>query len=205
MTQGRRLGLVLAMNLAMLVGLLVVGVAADSFGVLAAGGDYVADSAALTLGLLALRLARGPHPRPMATTWAALVNGLALLGVTVFVIVLGARRLLTHTPVVSGLPVLIVSGIAALTLTGGAIILGAGAAKEDLHMRSVLLDTVSDALSAAAVAATGLVIYLSGRFYWLDSAAAVLIGIVIGAGALRLLSDVAGALRRGEPVDLDDD
>jgi len=71
----------------------------------------------------------------------------------VFVIVGGARRLLTHTPAVSGLPVLIVSGIAALTMTGGAVILGADAAKEDLHMRSVLLDTVTDALSAAAVAA----------------------------------------------------
>jgi len=193
------------MNLAMIVGLFVVGVAAHSFGVLAAGGDYLADSVALALGLLAVRLAQGPHPRPLATTYAALVNGLALLGVTVFVIVGGARRLLTHTPAVSGLPVLIVSGIAALTMTGGAVILGADAAKEDLHMRSVLLDTVSDALSAAAVAATGLVIYLSGRFYWLDSAAAVLIGVVIGVGALRLLSDVAGALQRGEPVDLVDD
>jgi divalent metal cation (Fe/Co/Zn/Cd) transporter len=54
-------------------------------------------------------------------------------------------------------------------------------------MRSVLLDTLSDA--AAAVAVAGGVIALAHRFYWLDAALAAVIGVVIGVAAARLLND----------------
>lgn len=72
-------------------------------------------------------------------------------------------------------------------------------------MRSVLLDTISDGLSAAAVAVVGGIIYFTHGMYWLDSAAALLIAIIIGYGALRLLYDVAKALRRGTALAIGDD
>jgi cobalt-zinc-cadmium efflux system protein len=71
-----------------------------------------------------------------------------------------------------------------------ALILGRDAGKEDLHMRSVLLDTLADGASAAAVAVAGGIIFLTGRFYWLDSAVTLVIGFVIGFSALKLLRDV---------------
>jgi cobalt-zinc-cadmium efflux system protein len=67
-------------------------------------------------------------------------------------------------------------------------------------MRSVLFDTVSDALASAAVAVAGLVMYLTGRFFWLDSALSVLIAAVIAVGVVRLLRDVIRSLRSGEPL-----
>ena len=84
-------------------------------------------------------------------------------------------------------------------------ILGKDAGKEDLHMRSVLLDTIADAAAAAGVAISGATIYLSGRLYWLDSAVALVIGIVIGFGAFRLLRDVVSALRNRTNLALADD
>ena len=151
MTQRRRLTIVLCLNLVMIVGLVVVGLSAHSLGVLAAGGDYVADSAALGLGILAvtMRDRNGPHSR--APTIVAGINAAALLVVSVLVLVAGVRRLIVGTPHVQGLPVLIVSGIATLVMLAGVLVLGAGAGREDLHMRSVLLDTLSDALTSAAV------------------------------------------------------
>lgn len=203
MSQRRRLTVVLALNVAMIVGLLVVGLSAHSLGVLAAGGDYVADSAAIALGVIAITIRDrvGDHSR--APTIVALINASALLVVTALVVGEAVRRLVQGTPAVNGLPVFVVSVIATATMLGGVLILGADAAREDLHMRSVLLDTLSDALASAAVAVAGAVIYLTGTGSWLDSVLALIIGLAIGGAALRLLHDVIRALRRGTPVDTD--
>jgi cobalt-zinc-cadmium efflux system protein len=205
LSQRHRLTILLGLNVAMIVGLVVVGFAAHSLGVLAAGGDYVADSTAIALGIFAVSVRDRVGDQSKAPTVVAAVNATALLIVSVIVAVEGVRRLVNGTPEIHGLPVLIVSAVATVVMVSGVFVLGTGAGSEDLHMRSVLLDTISDALAAAAVAVSGLVIYLTGRWFWLDSALSVLIAAVIAVGALRLLRDVIRSLRTGEPLDLDDD
>lgn len=196
MTQQKRLGLILVVNVLMIAGLVIVGLATRSLGVLAAGGDYAADSVAIVLGIMAINIAKHPRGHPRATTYVALINAVVLLVVTGIVIVGGVRRLMTRTPEIHGLGVLIVSLIAMASMILAAFILGRDAGREDLHMRSVLLDTIADAAAAGGVAVAGGIIYFTGRLYWLDSAVAVLIGVVIGFGALKLLRDVIEALRR---------
>lgn len=204
-SQQRRLSILLGLNVLMIAGLVVVGFAAHSLGVLAAGGDYAADSAAILLGIIAVTIRERVGPHSKAPTLVALVNSGALLVVTVLVIVEAVRRLLNGTPEVHGLPVLIVSGLATLFMMVGAVVLGRDAGSEDLHMRSVLLDTIADALTSAAVAVTGAVILLVHGLYWLDSVVAILVGLIIGIGASRLLIVVVRALRTGSELDLDDD
>ena len=195
MTQQKRLGLVLGLNLIMITGLVVVGISSHSLAVLAAGGEFAADSIAILLGILAIQIAKHPHGHSNATTFVALINALALLAVSVFVLIEGLHRLTSRTPQIEGLPVLIVSVVATVFMAIAAVILGKDAGKEDLHMRSVLLDTVADGISAAAVAVSGGIIYFTGGFQWLDSALSVLISLVICFGALVLLRDVVRALR----------
>lgn len=180
----------------MIAGLVLVGVASHSLSVLAAGGDYIADSFAIGLGIAAIQLSKHPHGHPKATTGVALINASMLLAVTLYVTVEAIRRLTTTVPHVAGLPVLVVSGVATIVMSIGALILGRDAGSEDLHMRSVLLDTLSDALASGAVAVTGLLIYLDKGLSWLDPAMAILIGIVVGYGALNLLRDVVTDLRK---------
>jgi len=203
MSQRRRLSLVLALNLAMVVGLVIVGLISRSLGVLAAGGDYAADSTAIGLGIVAVTIRDRRGAQSRAPTYVALLNGVALLVVTVFVLVAATRRLLRGTPEIHGLPVLVVSAIAAAIMIAGVFILGRDAGREDLHMRSVLLDTAADALAAAGVAISGAVIYLTDRFYWLDSAMSLVIAVVIGGGAIHLLRDVGTAIRTHTPLDLE--
>jgi len=205
MSQRRRLTILLALNLTMITALIVVGLAARSLGVLAAGGDYVADSAAILLGIAAVTIRERAGENSRAPTYVAILNYSALLVVTLAVIGAAVRRLALGTPEVHGLPVMIVSVIATGVMVLGIFVLGTGAGEQDLHMRSVLLDTIADALAAAAVAVGGAVIYLTGRFFWLDSVLAAGIGAAVGIGALRLLRDAATALRRGTPLELDDD
>jgi cobalt-zinc-cadmium efflux system protein len=94
MTKDRRLVVVLLLNVAMVAALVVVGLAAHSLGVLAAGGDYVGDAAGVALSLGALRLSRD---RPRATSYAAFANATFLLIVTVVVVAEGLKRLLGGT------------------------------------------------------------------------------------------------------------
>lgn len=204
-SQRRRLTVLLAMNVAMIIGLVVVGVLTRSLGVLAAGGDYVADSAAILLGIVAVaaRQRRGPHSK--APTYVAAVNATALLVVTAFVLIEAVRRLVNGTPEIHGLPVVIVSTIATAVMVAGVFVLGTDAGSEDLHMRSVLVDTVADALASAAVAVSGAVIYVTGRYFWLDSVLSLAIAVLIGTAAVRLLVNVVRALRQGTDLDVDDD
>ena len=167
----RRLTVVLLLNLLLVTGLVITGLRARSLGVLAAGGDYLADAAAIGVSLLAIRLSRRPpSPRrlrgyPNATNIAALVNGGWLLVLSVLIVVSAIRRLIAGTPGVHGLPVLIVSAIAAAVMLAGALILRGqdddDDGTEDLNVKAVLLDTAADAASAGGVAVSGAVILLT--------------------------------------------
>ena len=94
---------------------------------------------------------------------------------------------------------MIVAIVAAVAMIGGALILKGddtdGDDGDDLHMRSVILDTVADAAAAAAVAVAGATIFITKRFYWLDSALAGLIAFVVAFHAAKLARDVTTALR----------
>lgn len=208
MTRRARLFIVLGLNLALIVGLVAVGIAGHSVGLLAAGGDYLADSGAIVLALLAIWLrdrpptARRPQGYPRATAYAALVNAGLLLVVVVLVFVAAARRLLTETGPVQGLPVMVAAGVAASVMVAGALVLGGDIDQDDdtdadrANMRAVLLDTVADAAAAAGVAVAGLIIFVTGGWFWLDPAVALLISTVIGYHVVLLLRDISRTVRR---------
>ena len=156
----------------------------------------------MAVALLAIRLSARPagRTRPSPTDVAALVNCGWLLVLEVLVIGAATERLLTRTPPVHGLPVLIVSGVAALTMTAGALVLRADAGDDDaqgrdLSVAAVLLETVADAAAAAGVAATGGIILATAGWYWLDPAVALIIAVVIAYHALALLRKVLARLR----------
>lgn len=202
MSQAARLSIVLALNLALVAGLAIAGTAVGSVSLLATAGDCVGDAFALGLGLLAVHL-RDRHGTVRATNVVALVNVAVLLVVSVGVLVEAGVRLLSGAPEVPGAAVLLGGVVTAVVLGGGVLVLGTGAGREDLHMRSVLLDTASDSVAAAAVAVAGAVMAVARGLYWLDPAVGALIALVVMASAVRLLVDVIRALRGGEAVELD--
>jgi cobalt-zinc-cadmium efflux system protein len=202
LSRTHRLVLVLVLNLGLVAALVTVGITAHSLAVLAEGSDYLLDAAGVGVALLAIRLSARPadRGRSAATDVAALVNCGWLLVLEVLVVGAAAERLLTRTPQVHGLPVLIVSGLAALTMTAGALVLQADADDDDadgrdLSVAAVLLDTLADAAAAAGVAATGAIILATGGWYWLDPAVALIIAVVIAYHALALLRKVLARLR----------
>jgi cobalt-zinc-cadmium efflux system protein len=200
----QRLALVLVLNLLLVGALVAVGVTAHSLAVLAAGSDYLLDAAGVGVALLAIRLSARPasRARPRATSIAALINAGWLLVLELLVAGAAVDRLLIGTPQVDGLPVLVVSGIAALVMGGGALVLGGDEdddqgelAERDPSVAAVLLDTIADAASAAGVGAAGGIILATGGWYWLDPAVALAIAVVVAYHAIRLISKVLSRLR----------
>ena len=211
-TREKRLTVVLLLNLLLVTALVIVGLWAHSLGVLAAGGDYIADAAAIGLSLFAIWLSRRPpSPRrpdgyPNATNIAALVNGGCLLALSVLIIIAAIRRRVSGTPHIEGLPVLIVSAVAAGVMVVGAFILGGDIDdddddddEEDLNIKAVLLDTAADAAAAGGVAITGAIILAAGGLYWLDPLVALIIALIVGYHALRLVLKVVAAIKSSKP------
>jgi cobalt-zinc-cadmium efflux system protein len=201
----RRLAIVLALNLGLVTALVIVGLAAHSLAVLAAGVDYLADAAAIGVSLFAIRLAGRPPSRarpggyPNATNIAAVVNAGWLLVLNIAIIVAAIQRLAAGTHRVEGLPVLIVSGIAAGVMLAGALVLLGDPTQEDggedLNVKAVLLDTAADAAAAGGVAATGAIILGADGWYWLDPATALTIAIIIAYQAQKLARKAVSAIR----------
>lgn len=200
MSRVQRLTVVLVLNLALVGGLVAVGIGAHSLGVLAEGGDYLLDAAGAGLALLAIRLsargARGGGLGPTGT--AALINAGWLLALELIVAGVSIDRLATRTPPVHGLPVLVASGIAALVMMAGVLILRGDddGEERDLSVAAVLLDTAADAAAAAGVAAAGAVILVAQGWYWLDPAVALTIAVLVAYHAVALIRTI---LRRRNP------
>jgi len=182
-----------------------VGLMAHSLAVLAAGADYLADAGAIGVSLLAIWLAgRPPSPArpagyPNATNVAALVNAGWLLALNVLIAVAAVQRLVTGSHRVEGLPVLIASAVAAVVMLAGALVLrgdsdGGDTGGDDLNVKAVLLDTAADAAAAAGVAVSGAIILVAGGWYWLDPAVALVIAVVVGYHAQKLVRKVRAAI-----------
>ena len=206
MSRTQRLIVVLVLNLGLVAGLVVVGVTAHSIAVLAEGGDYLLDAAGIGVALAAIWLAGRPATRtrpggyPNATSVAALINAGWLLMLELLVAGAALDRLITRRVPVDGLPVLVMSGIAAVAMLIGALVLRGDEEDEeggerDPSVAAVLLDTVADAATAAGVAVVGAIILATDGWYWLDPAVALIIAIVVAYHALALIRKVLIRLR----------
>lgn len=65
----------------------------------------------------------------------------------------------------------------------------------EIHMGSVLLDTLADAAAGAGVLIAGTVIWAGGGLYWLDPVVALLVAVVVGVAGARLAAQATAALR----------
>jgi len=196
------------LNGVLVVGLVIAGAAAGSLGLLADAGHNLADVGALTLTIIAVRLAARPAtPRRSfgwhrATVLAAQANAVTLLVVSVLIVVEAIRRLV-HPMAVDG-GVVIAMALVALVVNALAsrVVRTSG---RDLAMRSAMLHLLGDAAASGAVLIAGIVITLSPGARWFDPAASLLVAVTVAYHAAVLLREVVGVLLEAMPVGLDED
>ncbi|MDX6213914.1 MAG: cobalt-zinc-cadmium efflux system protein [Frankiales bacterium] len=204
--RSRSLGIALVLNVLIVAGQVVAGVRAGSLGLLADAGHNLVDVAAILLALTAVRWSRrapttarsyGYH---RATILAALANAVLIVAVTGWLAVEGVRRL-DQTPAVRGGLVAVVALVATL-LNVVAVLVVRERGSRDLNLRAVMLHLAGDVVASLAVAAAGLAIWLGGP-YVLDPAASLVVAVLIGAQAIRLVRDSADVLLESTPHGLD--
>lgn len=191
----------------------VFGIIAGSLGLIADAGHNLTDVAAIVASLVAVRWARR-RPTPQrsfgyhrATILAAQANAASILGITVFILYEGVRRLL-HPSSVSGGIVVVVAAVAAVANLCAALAVreshaghdhashGHGA---DLNMRSAMLHLVGDTAASVGVAIAGAIILATGGLYWLDPVVSMAIGCLIAYQAWKLLRSTTNVLLESTP------
>jgi cobalt-zinc-cadmium efflux system protein len=201
----RALGGALALIAGFMVVEIVAGLLSDSLAVLADAGHMLSDSASLALALFAAWLAGRPATPQRsfgyrrAEILAALVNGVLLVVVSVWIFVEAARRF-SDPPDVKGGWVLVVGAIGlAVNLAAAALLYRVGS--RSLNVRGALLHVLADLWGSVGVIVAGVVILTTG-WELADPLVALLIGLLILASAWRLLSESVSILLEAAPSEV---
>jgi cobalt-zinc-cadmium efflux system protein len=201
----KRLGAVLALIAVYAVAEAVGGLWSQSLALLADAGHMFTDVMALLLAVFAgWSATRPPDPSrtygyQRAEILAALFNGVALIGMAVFICVEAWQRLHEPRTVEVGLMALVATGglivniICARMLHGHSQSMNVRAAY--LHILGDLLGSVGALIAAAAI---GL-----GGIQWADPVASIVIAGIIVFSAIRLVLDSVHVLMEGAPLNMD--
>jgi cobalt-zinc-cadmium efflux system protein len=198
--------MVLALTVAFTAVEVVGGLLTGSLALLADAGHMLSDNLALGVALLAVWLAGRPSTPDRsfgyqrAEILAALVNGLILVGLAIWIFVEAWGRLSDPPEVLAGwVAVVAVVGLA-VNLLAALILHRAG--HETLNMRAALRHVLADALGSAGVLAAALVILVTGWRY-ADPIAGMAIAVLILASSWSVLRDSVHILLEGAPRGMD--
>lgn len=167
------------------------GIISNSLALLSDAGHVLTDAFALGLSLIAAEISR--RPSDFRATYgyhrfglvAALINGISLVAVSIYIFYESYRRFLRPPDI--DIPIMLLIAIFGfignLTMT---FMLGKG--HEDLNIKSAWLHVIGDTISSLAVIISGLVIYFTG-WRTIDLITGFMIGIIIILGGIRVIKE----------------
>ena len=176
---------------------------AGSLALLSDAGHMVTDVAALSIAIIAQRLAQRPPSRrasygyARAEVIAAFINALLMLGAVVWIAIEAARRLLAPAPVAGGVVILVaLAGLAVNLLCAWLLSRG-----RSLNSRAALLHVLSDLGASCAALLAGVIVATTG---WLaiDPLLSLLVAGLILRSTWRLLKASVEVLMEGVPAHL---
>lgn len=197
----RGLRMTLVLTALILIAEVVGGYLSNSLALLADAGHMLTDVLALALAYAALGFATRPPTARKTYGWyrlevlAALVNGVTLVVMSLFIFWEAYERMLEPPEVATG-TMLAVAAVGLVANAFGLFFLhGHGGS---LNMRGAYLHVLGDLLSSVAVVAGGVFMAFTG-IYLVDPLLSVLIGVVIIFSAYRLLRESVDVLLEAIP------
>jgi cobalt-zinc-cadmium efflux system protein len=180
------------------------GLLSHSLALLSDAGHVLTDLAAIGLSWYALKQAERPSTARMTFGYyrsgilAALINGVSLILITLWILVEAYQRFRYPEPVASTW--MFVSAGVGLALN---LYMGLGMRREaDVNVRSAVLHMLGDAAASAGVIVGGLII-LATHWYVVDPLLSVLIALLIAFGAWRIVRQTVVILMEGTPQGID--
>lgn len=195
-----------AATLAFVVAEATAGWLGHSLALWSDAGHNLADAAALGLSWYAMTLARKPSHHGMTYGYhrvavvAALLNGLSLVGMALWIVWEAAARLRMPEPVNSRLMIGVALAAIAINLAIS-VRLHAGS-KHDINIRSAYLHMIGDAVSAFGVVVAGVVVAFTGSLL-ADPLVSLLIAALIVWSSYGVLRESATVLLEGTPPGTD--
>jgi len=204
-TDRRRLVVAIAITASVLVVEVVGALVSGSLALLADAGHMTSDLLGLGIALVATIVAARPATDrhtfgfQRGEVLGALVNGLILAVVAVYVAVQGVQRLLApEGPEIEPGVMLAAAGIG-LVANVAALLVLRGGADRSINLRGAYLEVLGDAFGSVATIVAGVVIVLTG-FGRADAIASLVIAALIVPRAVVLLRDVLRVLAESTPV-----
>lgn len=187
---------------------LVAGFASHSLALIADAGHMLSDVAAQVLALFALWIAARPPDAGKSYGYyrteilAGLVNGVALVMISIFILYEAVNRL-AHPPEVQGNLMLIVAIIGlSVNLVSMRILTKVSA--DSLNVKAAYLELFGDMLASAGVLIAAIIIAFT-HWYLADPLISGLIGLLILPRTWLLLSECTNILMEGTPQHIDMD
>ncbi|MCF6093690.1 cation diffusion facilitator family transporter [Microaerobacter geothermalis] len=178
----------------------------NSLALLSDAGHMLSDAASLGLSLFAMWIATRPPSSEKTFGYyrfeilAALFNGLALLGVSIYIYIEAYHRF-WQPPEVASRMMLFIAFIGLIANLVCAWILTRGDVKENLNLRSAFLHVIGDILGSLGAIGAGLFIYYF-NWYIADPIISVIIATLVFLSGLRVTGESLHILMEGTPRDI---
>ncbi|GAA4485753.1 cation diffusion facilitator family transporter [Rhodococcus olei] len=205
----RRMVVALGILLGFLVLEVVVGLAIGSLALLADAGHMLTDVVGMSMGLVALLLARqGSKAAARTFGWhraevlTAMANAVLLLAVAVWVMCEAIGRI-GDSPEIPGLPMLLTAA-AGLAANLVVMLLLRADAEDSLAVRGAYLEVLADAVGSVGVLIAGALVLLFD-WTWADIVVGVLISLWVVPRAMKLAAAALRILTQASPATVDVD
>lgn len=182
------------------------GKLSHSLALIADAAHLLTDAGALGLAFFAAWIATQPATRKMSYGFhrveilAALVNGVGLVTLSIFLVREAFRRL--HSPAAINSPLMLGLGIAGFLFNIFIALFLHRLARESVNVRSAFYHVLADLLGSFGVILAGFMIWKTGWIY-ADPLVSIGIAMLIIWGAWRILKDVVGVLLEAAPSRVD--
>jgi cobalt-zinc-cadmium efflux system protein len=205
MTMTKKLVISLIVTFVILIGEIAGGILSNSLALLSDAGHVLTDVFSLGMSLMAILIMKKPADKRATYGYhrtgilAALINGVSLVVVALFIFIEAYQRI-QAPPVVDTSLMLI---IALLGLVGNiAIAFVLGHKHEDLNVKSAWLHVLGDTLASIGVIAAGLVIRFTG-WQMADPLVSGLVGLIIIVGGIGVTKEALRIFLELSPARLD--
>lgn len=174
----------------------------NSLALLSDAGHVLTDLIALSLAFFSMRVAKKKPTAKFtygfhrAEIFAALLNGLLLLGAISYIFYNAYQRLLSPQPI-KGTEMLVIS-VLGLVANIFVVVRMHRYSKQNLNVRGAYLHVLSDTFSSAGVIIAGGLIVVTG-IYVFDPLVSILIGLLVLLGSVQLIRESVSILMESMP------
>jgi cobalt-zinc-cadmium efflux system protein len=201
--QKKDLLIALSITVLMMVVEVIGGLLSNSLALLSDAGHMLTDNLALLLSFFALKFAAMPATERKTFGFyrleilAALLNGIALVLLSLYIMYQAYQRMI-HPQPVAGMLMLVVALIGLAANVIGALFLFKHS-HANLNIRGAYLHIVGDALSSIGVVIGGIIILYTG-WYLIDPILSIMISLVIIYGSWSLVRESVNILLESVPA-----